>query len=805
MAATLPTALQALGAYRQFILWRRADKLPCSYTTGQPCDPHAPANWTDAATAFVTAAANPTYGVGFVLTAADPFFVADVDSCLQSDGTWSKAALDMVAAFPGAAVEVSQSGKGLHIWGSYRDIPAHSCKRSGYELYHDGRYIALGHPNATGNVATDCTSALGAAVARWFTPTVADATPADWTDTPCSEWRGTEDDDALIERMLRSKQSVAVTFGGRASFADLWTGNTEALARSYPSTTPGQPYDASSADQALAMHLSFWTGKNCARIERLMRRSALVRDKWERDDYLRARTIPRAVANTANVCQDKQPDLPVSRAETPAQPETPADPLDAPTATPAKPAPATSRRVNGTTFASPDAQALMWAGFAYVVEDNKILTDTGEMLDEARFKAKYGGLSYAKDNTNDKFTENAWEAFIMSKALRHPKVDRTAFRPDLPPFTIYEEDNLSFINTYIPPKVARKKGDASPLLRHLEKLLPVPRDREIVLAYMAALVQYQGHKFNWCIFLQGTHGNGKSLLSLCVKAAIGDRYSHMPRADGLTENFNDWLARSTFCGVEDIYLPSGREEILEILKPMITLDYQPIRAMQRSQTMKRVCCNFILNSNHKDGIRKTREDRRFASFFCAQQEVDDLARDGLTSDYFADLYDWLYHKGGFAIVSEFLHTYKIPKEFSLPHLKSRAPTTSSTEEAITLSLGRVEQEVMEAVAQHRNGFCGGWINSMELDALLKEKRMDVTMTRAKRLDMVRSLGYDWHPALYKGRSTTAIGQARPILFIKRGHIAREVKDQAQVAQVYLKAQAEGGAGYVPAFGQQVRT
>src|SRR5574344_502509 len=54
-------------------------------------------------------------------------------------------------------------------------------------------------------------------------------------------------------------------------------------------------YDSSMADAGLAQHLAYWTGNNCDRIFTLMWRSGLVREKWQREDYLQ-RTILRAVA-----------------------------------------------------------------------------------------------------------------------------------------------------------------------------------------------------------------------------------------------------------------------------------------------------------------------------------------------------------------------------------------------------------------------------------------------------------------------------------------------------------------------------
>lgn len=310
-------ALDALKAHRQFILYRlspsqtrpgKTDKLPCD-ASGRVASAHDPANWMSADSAGRFAQQfGDGYGVGFVLTPDARRFCLDIDNCLQPDGQWSPLALQLCAMFPGAAIEVSASGCGLHIWGSYTgDMPLHGCKNEalGIELYTDKRFIALGRPEGTtGNVATDCTMAVHSAIALYFPPDAAQALAQEWTTAPCAEWRGPTDDDALIQRAMRA-QSTASAFGGKATFADLWAGNAEALGRSYPD--PVRPYDASQADAALAQRLAFWTGKDCERIRRLMERSALAREKWNRADYLQ-RTILGAVGRQEEVLTDKAPE-----------------------------------------------------------------------------------------------------------------------------------------------------------------------------------------------------------------------------------------------------------------------------------------------------------------------------------------------------------------------------------------------------------------------------------------------------------------------------------------------------------------
>lgn len=82
-------------------------------------------------------------------------------------------------------------------------------------------------------------------------------------------------DDELIER--------AKNAGNGDKFRQLWNGDTS----EHPSH--------SEADLALCGLLTFWTGGDRQRIDRLFRQSGLYREKWDRDDY-RERTIKKALS-----------------------------------------------------------------------------------------------------------------------------------------------------------------------------------------------------------------------------------------------------------------------------------------------------------------------------------------------------------------------------------------------------------------------------------------------------------------------------------------------------------------------------
>lgn len=776
---TLPPALAGLAEYPQFILYRlirdgaKLVKKPIDWRTGHTHDPTDPAAHTTAANALAAVAAGKADGIGFVFTDADPFFFLDIDHALQPNGQWSDLAQRLCAAFPGAAVEVSASGHGLHIIGTGIP-PAHGCDNDALQIqfYHRARFVALTGTHAMGDVRADMSAVLPWLVEHYF-QVRAPAAPLAVEGGPRSDWRGPLDDEDLIRRALRSS-SMAGKLGTSATFAELWDGDEAALARVFPSAT--DTYNRSQADAALAAHLAFWTGCDVPRMARIMRRSGLARDKWdERDDYLEGRTLPRIAALQRDVCRDRE-------IEAPALAEQPVSEM-----------PAAAPRT-GSTFLSPGDQIEYFKGCVYVQDQHKVLVPGGVLLKEGQFRATYGGRCFVLEPGNEKTTRNAWEAFTESQAVAFPRASSSWFRPDLLPGGIMAYEGLTFVNTYVKLDIPTAPGDPSRFLNHLAILLPDERDRQILLAYMAALVQYPGVKFQWAPLIQGVEGNGKSFLSRCVSYAVGERYTHWPRADQISAKFNSWLSGKLFVAVEDAYTPDDHGELFEILKPMITSSRQPVEPKGVDQFSTWVWANFIFNTNIKGALKKTRNDRRIAPFYCAQQEAMDLRRDGIAGGYMPALYRWLYAEGGAATVAHFLRSYVIPDEFNPAKDCQRAPTTSVTEAAIEDSVGGIEQEVLEAIGAGLPGFCGGWVSSRMLDALLVRLNRSRSMTHRKRDKMLNDLGFIRHPGLADGGRTNnpvAPDATKTVLYVRPGTDEARIEGAAAIARAYSEAQVPG--------------
>lgn len=780
----LPGPLQAMASYAQFILWKlvpdtpKAKKLPVNPHTLQAFSKDSnwqedPSTW---ATFEVASAAAQLSGlnVGFFFTHRDPFFFVDIDGALV-DGNWSPFAMEMCTAFQGCAIEVSQSGTGLHIFGRGVAPENHRCRddKIGIEFYTEGRFVALTGSGVLGDANTHAQHGVDFVLSKYLPPR---ATPGsqDWTTEPVEDWSGPESDDELIAKMLKAKSSAAATFGTRASLKALWEGDADELAKFYPSSS-GDAFDRSSADSALCQHLAFWAGKDCERVKRLFERSGLVRGKWfDREDY-RHDTIVKSCNWCTSVYQSRKKPKVVAEYEGPVV-EIPEGVVR-----------------EGFQFLNLQQQLTHFKGCVYVARNHAIKLPNGELVKGDTFRALYGGYWFALDSIGDKSSKNAWEVFTESQGLRFPRVNATCFRPELPVNEVVNEEGRTLINTYVPIEVKRLAGDPSLFLNHMAKILPVNRDREILINYMAACVQMIGTKFRWCPFIQGVEGNGKTTLSEVVEYAIGYRYSHSPAASDLANKFNAWIEGRLFIYIEDVYV-SDRGEVWETLKPLITNKKAEVQQKGNDKFMVDNRANFMLNSNHKDGVRKTLNDRRIAVFYTAQQTRDDLARDGMGDEYFKTLKNWLENEEGFAIVADYLSNYQINEEFN-PANMSAAPLTGSTHEALAMGLGGVEQDILEAIAQGRSGFMGGWISSYALERLLEQRKDSRKLPHNKRKDILQALGFVPHPGLSDGRVTSMVaieGGTKPRLYIKRGHLSSALTTNGAIVEAYVKAQEAGG-------------
>lgn len=105
---------------------------------GRPASVSDPATWSDYST---VTSSTVGVGVGFVLASVDPIVCVDLDDCLDGRRRLLPWVSPMLASMPSTFVEVSPSGRGLHVWG-FGDVRK-GRRSGGVEVYGNGRYITV--------------------------------------------------------------------------------------------------------------------------------------------------------------------------------------------------------------------------------------------------------------------------------------------------------------------------------------------------------------------------------------------------------------------------------------------------------------------------------------------------------------------------------------------------------------------------------------------------------------------------------------------------------------------------------------
>lgn len=396
----------------------------------------------------------------------------------------------------------------------------------------------------------------------------------------------------------------------------------------------------------------------------------------------------------------------------------------------------------GGNLLFPHEQAAYFQGCFWITSVGKILGPNGRLMDSTKFNGAYGGKNFKLDNEGTKVTDEPWKAATRGIAWHAPKVDHMRFLPEYSfGHTVTDEFGAIGVNVYRPPRYCGVPGDVKPFLDHLARVLPVQRDRDILLAFMAQCIQRPGTKVKWAVVIQGVEGLGKTLFEYIMAAALGASYVHVPAAKELTEGggkFNGWMRNKLMIIINEVKTDDKRE-LIEVMKPWITDKRIEMQNKGQDQDMADNPTNYLMFTNWKDAIPINANGRRYAIMYSALQSNADLIRLGMNDEYFSTLYDWA-EKGGTAHVVDFLANYQVPADLDGKIGCTRAPRTSSTDEAIAESRGWLETMILEAVERQDQGFRGGWISSGAVSRLVKDSGQRLPVSRTLGL-IFKSIGY----------------------------------------------------------------
>lgn len=273
MYEKLPLELKTRGS---FCLWKyeerdgRMTKVPYQLN-GFRADSTNKVTFTNFNTAISHSAGYDGIGIGVF----DEICAIDIDHCATDSGL-SDMAQDIIARM-NTYTEYSPSGIGIHILFK-ASLPTYDkdCyyinnRTIGLEVYVAGytnRFVTVTGNAISGTGIEEQSDALADVLEKYMRKSEKAKSHVSAPDSYLSV-------KSVLERACTSKQGE--------KFKALWKGVVP----------EGKSH--SEADAALCAMLAFWCGGDTEQMDRLFRQSALMRDKWEREDY-RTAALTKAVA-----------------------------------------------------------------------------------------------------------------------------------------------------------------------------------------------------------------------------------------------------------------------------------------------------------------------------------------------------------------------------------------------------------------------------------------------------------------------------------------------------------------------------
>lgn len=302
-----------LKAFSQWVCYR-PNKIPVNPKTGDNAKADDPDTWGEfdkAVRHWEVHKDNGIAGIGFEFSPGDPYTGVDLDKCRDPETgeieAWAQEIIRRLSSY----TEASPSGTGLHVIVK-ASVPPGGNRKGRVELYDSARYFTVtgAHVEGTPTTIEHRQVELEALHGEIFGKPSEEPKQGPGRSTKAAP--GELSDDELIDKICKSKIGE--------KFRALWENDWESGWLKYRYGYSSQ----SEADLALCGILAFWTGKDAERIDRLFRRSGLMRDKWDEfrgDRTYGEITIAEAIAGTTEVWKGAKKKTRAKRESKPSAPE----------------------------------------------------------------------------------------------------------------------------------------------------------------------------------------------------------------------------------------------------------------------------------------------------------------------------------------------------------------------------------------------------------------------------------------------------------------------------------------------------
>lgn len=210
---------------------------------------------------------------------------------------------------------------------------------------------------------------------------------------------------------------------------------------------------------------------------------------------------------------------------------------------------------------------------------------------------------------------------------------------------IYESENVKWFNPFVMPSYTNTESEdhIELIISHLEYLFPLDDDFKRFVNWLAWTVIHPEVRIKFTPLLIATnHGTGRGWLNELIETLLGVWNStsvEMPTlaGQGPDGQYHNYLHNSVFCSMPEVKVDKKDSfAVDDKIRAKLTEKHLPLNLKYGANGTFKIFANFLMNTNHRNGLVLQKQDRRI--------EVFEHFSDAKEESYYNELYAVLNNK-----------------------------------------------------------------------------------------------------------------------------------------------------------------
>jgi hypothetical protein len=406
-------------------------------------------------------------------------------------------------------------------------------------------------------------------------------------------------------------------------------------------------------------------------------------------------------------------------------------------------------------------------GWVYVNTDNLFFNlKTSKSLEPTAFDKTFGRLLLTASEKRDGLARpSVAPSDFACNVVQIPVVTGIGFQPSDVSNEIFQFEGTQLANRWrdtSPPPIPDYEWDDTQarcvdvFIQHVNN--SAAEHPEVLMCYLAHLVQHRGQKIRWAPLLIGPQGSGKSVWGSVMAGVLGPGNAQMVPQSVIASGYLRPLVQSEFTVLDELKSRAHKFDIELALRDLITNSTATTTEKHLTSLRQPNHTNFMGTSNYDDALPIDETDRRWWVNHSRFQTVAQVADwDNRNPDYFSLLNDIQFDPSLAGAVKWYLLNYKIDNPIFLES-RTRAPLTEAKRRMIGAGEDPAAQIVRDILDRRMCSlltpeFVSIGLLRKQLQPLMTDKAMcDPTDRKLPRLlrEVLKLRPSDWRPERPRG-------------------------------------------------------